>query len=135
MSINFSPRRPPPYSGRLRAVLAEPATWSDYWGTSPDGKHLSIWILAGPEAWTVARQWADTQRLFLVAPPGADAARFDWRLCAGHPPLLLRLCGSVTEDELLPLVAALVRDGARRVLRTDTGRRFLAPGEEVCDAA
>jgi hypothetical protein len=62
---------------------------------------------------------------------------FNWRVLAGHNPILLDLCGEVDGDHLRRLVQAILRDGVRRVLRTDLCIRYLAPGagEEVGRAA
>lgn len=128
-------RRPPPYGRRLADVLARPATWPGYIGTSKDGRRLTVWVLVGAAAWSLAREWEPQRRAFLVCPPDAGPADFDWRMLAGHDPILLRPCGEVDGDHIRRLVTAMMRDGVRRVLRTDSGARYLARPQEVRHAA
>lgn len=123
----------PPYGKRLAHVLARPACWAQFIGTSSNGKRLTIWLLTGQNAWKMAHDWAPRCRLFVLAPPGEDPTRFNWNALAGHPPLLLRPCGALEGAEVQALLMALVRDGVTRVLRLDTGTRYVA--EEVDHAA
>lgn len=109
-------RRRPPYGARLAEVLARPETWPEWSGTSPDRAHLTLWVLAGTDAWQFAGVWLATRALYVVAPPGEDPAGYDWRVVAGHPPVLVHPCGDLTQAEVAALVGALVRDGAERVL-------------------
>lgn len=109
-------RRRPPYAARLAAILARPETWPEWSGTSPDRAHLTLWVLAGPDAWEVAGIWLGTRALYVIAPPGEEPARFDWRVLAGHPPVLVHPCGALAQAEVADLVGALLRDGAGRVL-------------------
>lgn len=114
--LPYRRRRRPPYGARLAAVLARPETWPEWSGTSSDRAHLTLWVLAGPDAWRIAGVWLATRALYVVAPPGEDPAGYDWRVVAGHPPVLVHPCGDLTQAEFAALVGALVRDGAERVL-------------------
>lgn len=114
--LPYRTRRRPPYAARLAAVLARPETWPEWSGTSADHAHLTFWVLAGPDAWEIAGVWLATRALYVVAPPGEDPARFDWRALADHPPILVHSCGTLTQVEVAALVSALLRDGAERIL-------------------
>lgn len=118
-------RRLPPYARYLRDVLAAPATWPRYRGTSADGQHCTIWIAIGADAWAWARD--REHRLLLVCPPGDNPARYDWSLLAGgqHDPILVMPCGPVDDAEIAALIGALTRDGVERVLYlADDGSRL-----------
>lgn len=121
------PRRHPPYGRLLTERLRDPQGWHRWWGTAPDGRHVSIWVLVGPSAWETARAWIDT-RLLAVAPPTENPGLFDWHMLAGHPPVVVWSCGIVSQDELDCLAAALIRDGVERlvVLRLDASTRYLS---------
>lgn len=103
-------RRHPPYAKRLASITG-PA-----WGTSPDGLHNTFWVLFGRSSWEKAKQWLNSTRRFVLLPPGGDPAVYDWRSLRNHPPVLLLPCGEINADETKALVAALLRDGAERVL-------------------
>jgi len=127
-------RRLPPYAKRLREALAAPATWSTFAGTSPDGRNVSIWALAGSNAWAVASEYVRGRYLFLACPPDAAPETLDWRLLRGHDPVLLRQCGQLDGDTLKRLVLALLHDGAERVLYLPEDgrvRRYIRAGCEV----
>jgi len=109
-------RRLPPYGARVAEILADPSSWRGRPGTSADGQHLTLWVLAGPDAWDAARLWDASRALFVLSPPGEAPASFDWRVLAGHPPVLIWPCGDLAQAELAALVGALVRDGCGRVL-------------------
>jgi hypothetical protein len=123
----------PPYAKRLRHTLDRPETWTAHPGTSADGRHLTLWVLAGFGAWDTAREWAETATLFVLAPWELDPATLDWRDLAGHPPILLHPCGDLPHQNLAALVAALIRDGCERVLVlfTQGPRLFRAGGRRA----
>lgn len=128
------PLKRPPYARRLREVLTAPGTWPTFAGTSTDGRNVSIWVLAGADAWNVAREYARGRYLFLACPPDADPEALDWRLLAGHDPVLLRQCGQLAGDTLKRLVLALLRGGTERVLYLPENgqvRRYIRAGCEV----
>lgn len=112
--------RCPPYGRVLAERLSDPHTWPRYWGTSPDGQHVSLWVLTGQGAWSTARSWlADrplARRLFLISPPDTDPAEYDWSILTGHPPILVCTCGRNDPARLERLCCALLRDGCKRVL-------------------
>lgn len=124
-------RRLPPYG---RAVLHARRTGQlrGYIGTSPDGANPTLWLLVGPDAWTVAERWY-THRLLIVAPADEDPAIRDWSCLVDADPVLLVRCGPVDGDHLERLLAAVMRDGVQRTLDLETGVRYVA--EEVRDAA
>lgn len=109
-------RRAAPYARQLREILKRPASWPAYWGTSPDGRALTVWVLAGPDAWAAARSRWKAGRICLVSPPDDDPAALDWTALQRLDPVLVQPCGPVGGDELQRLVLALVRDGVRHVL-------------------
>lgn len=123
--------RTPPYGTRLRAVLAQPSTWPWYIGTSANGQGLTLNVLTGSDAWRLAGQWTEQPRLYVLAPIGDDPARFDWRLLAGHDPVLLHIIGQVDGDHIRRLVPAILGDGTRRVLRMDNGVMYIAEVRHV----
>lgn len=108
-------RRLPPYARELGARLRVPASFKDYVGTSADGRHPTIWLGVGPNAWDWARK-NQGLRLLSLLPPGDDPAAYDWRLLAGHNPVFIVSCGDVTDGEVRALVAAIMRDGTQRVI-------------------
>lgn len=124
-------RRQPPYAARLRAMLADRSRWSSYVGTSPNGRHLTLWLLAGIEAWKQAKAWQHAPRLFLLAPIDNDPLTFDWSLLAGHDPVLLMPCGDLFHSTEIALVYAVMRDGTERVLRSGTPRRYVREVQHV----
>jgi hypothetical protein len=108
-------RRLPPYARELTARLRAPATFNDYIGTSADGRHPTLWVGIGPNAW----QWAQRNshaRLLTILPHGENADLYDWRIVSGYDPLFLVSCGEVTDGEVRALVAAIMRDGTQRVI-------------------
>lgn len=105
----------PPYGRKLRARLANRAHWARWYGTSPDGKAVSVHVVAGAAAWDWARGESD-RRLLVVAPHSEDPARFDWSALAGHDPVLLVHAGALADEDAQRLVTALMHDGTRRVL-------------------
>ena len=131
-------RHQPAYARRLREVLTVSGTWPQYAGISADGRHPQLWVLAGSNTWNVAREYARSRYLFLACPPDADPEALDWRLLAGHDPVLLRQCGQLDGDTLKRLVLAVLRDGAERVLYLPEDgpvRRYIRAGCEVEYAA
>ncbi len=118
-------RRLPPYGARLREILAAPSTWPRFSGTSPDGRHLTLWVIYGADAWSTARRWAaEDRRLFVVLPPDEAPSLFDWSILAGHSPVLLHRCGIASREALMALAAAMLRDGVERVLCAESGALF-----------
>ena len=116
-----TPRRLPPYAHALRVALSQPAGWLRVMGTSADGQHPTLWVLAGAGAWDLAREWKDLRRLFLVLPPGENPAGFNWSVLAGHDPVILKVAGDLAGAEVQALVLALMRDGVQRVLLAGEG--------------
>lgn len=111
-----------PYSRQVAAQIADPATRRGLWGTSFNNQQVSITVATGTDAW----DWAKSQRwrLVLVSPPGQVPLELDWRIVAGHPPILLRRCGAVPSTHFAGLVTALLRDGAERVLDLSTSTLY-----------
>lgn len=117
----------PPYSARLSAILANPDEWKHLSGTSANGEHLTIWVLAGSEGWDVAREWngpLPVPAAWVLAPPGEDPAGYDWSALASHPSVLMYSCGDLRQVEEAALAAAILRDGAESVMALFTGRRY-----------
>lgn len=125
----------PPYSKLLARQLADPSSWRRYWGTSADGKHVSVWVITGPEAWRVAkdghanihrsslgsgRAW-EGNTLFLLLPPGQDPYAYDWRQLAIGEPILVAQAGNVSQTDIATLADALLRDGVGSVLADSPG--------------
>ena len=121
------PRPRPPYGRLLAKRLRDPYGWHRWWGTAPDGRQVSLSVLVGASAWKIACAWVG-KRLLVVAPPREDPGLFDWHMLAGHPPVLVWPCGTVSRDMLDCLAAALIRDGVKRliVLRPDAPTRYLS---------
>lgn len=94
----------PPYGHRLRE----------------HGPRGTYWIAAGADALAWA---ADHPHLHaLAAPLDIDPAARSWRLVAGSPPVMVQAAGELPEMFLERLAAALLRDGAGRVLALTGGR-------------
>jgi hypothetical protein len=125
-------RQYPPYGQVLTARLRWPEIGHGYWGTSPDGRHVSLWVLCGSSVWETARVWIDTT-LLAVAPPYENSSLYDWQVLAGHPSVLAWLCGEVSQEELDCLTAALIRDGVERILvmLPDKPVHYLSAKEEA----
>lgn len=105
----------PPYSQIVAAALAEPATWPQWFGTSPDGKRVSLFVAAGgPRAWAWARHEIE-HRLVLMAPQERDPCEYSWRLCAEHAPAII-FSFDATVEHMERCAIALLRDGAERTL-------------------
>jgi hypothetical protein len=127
--FNPSRRRLPPYGKQLVAALADPSSWPGRPGTSGDGLHLTLTVLAGAEAWDAAREWSFTRALFVVAPPDEPPDALDWSLLKDHPPILVRPCPALSQPVTAALVSALVRDGCERALVVGpTGLRLYRGG-------
>jgi hypothetical protein len=91
-------RRLPPYGRRLRE----------------HGPRGTYWIAAGADAIAWA---AEHEHLHaLAAPPDLEPEARDWRLVAGSPPVVVYVAGELPAGYLDRLAAALLRDGAGRVL-------------------
>ncbi len=123
-------RRYPPYGRLLAKRMARPDTWRRNWVTSPDGKRVSLFVLAGVDAWRLGHEWIE-HRLLAVSAPDSDPTIYDWSILAGHPPILVWPCGRCGSAHLECLICALIRDGCERVLalRPRCCIRYLA--EEV----
>lgn len=92
-------------------------------GMSPDRSRLTIVVCIGPESW----RWAQRSPFpALVAPAKENLCAFDWSLCAGNDPVLLRRCGEVDPGRVQQLVEALVADGVERVLDLHSGQRWVS---------
>jgi len=122
-------RRSPPYGRRLKALLADRGAWPKYSGTSPDGQHLTIRVVAGSDAWRIAHAWRPLRPPvpFVLAPPGEDPAGFDWRVLAGDycPLTMLWIAGKLPLGDERALVIAILRAGAEGVLVIAPDRRQL----------
>jgi len=91
-------KRLPPYGRRLRE----------------HGPRGTYWIAAGADAIAWA---AEHEHLHaLAAPPDLDPTACDWSLVAGSPPVVVHVEGELLAGYLDRLAAALLRDGAGRVL-------------------
>jgi hypothetical protein len=104
----------PPYGKQLMAIINAPKTWRECYGTSPDGKHLTIWIAIGSQAW----EWAKARvghKLVVVVPDDESPDIYRYSFVKGHDPILVQQCGETSADFIKSLVAALMRDGAQRV--------------------
>ena len=84
----------------------------------------TIWVVVGSGAWAFARDRVDEHHLgvFTLLPPGEDPATFDWRLLAGHDPILLVQAGAIDGDQVRQLAHAILMDGTERILTEDGGR-------------
>ncbi len=107
-------RRPlPPFGRILQQRIADRSNWHRWWGCTATG--LSVFVVTGVGAWNWAR-WRLPTRLVLVAPPGTDPEAYDWRLLAGHDPILLMAAGQTDGEHVRRLVIALMGAGISRVL-------------------
>jgi hypothetical protein len=119
----------PPYGFELRQWLQadkKPARWGC------NGFSACVTVCIGATAWSWAKQWHG-HRLILVLPPNEPASKFDWRDCAGHDPILVQRCGTVTDGVIKTLTHSLMRDGVERVLDVASMDRFEV--EAVSNAA
>lgn len=120
----------PPYAKQLRTRLQNPELWQKCVGTSADGRHVTLFLICGPDAWNVARNWI-SRRLLVVLPPDARPERFDWSVLSGHPPVLIHRAGHVHPDIIERIAAAALRDGVERLfLLGSDGIRYMT-GQEV----
>ena len=103
-------KRLPPFSKRLLSIN------NPSWGSSADGKCHAYWLLCGSNAWNIAREWKNSNRRFVLLPPGEPPSDFNWKTLRGHPPLLLSISGNLSRPEMKQLIAALLSDGIERVL-------------------
>jgi hypothetical protein len=69
----------------------------------------------------------------MVAPPHQNSSGYDRQVLTGHPPVLVWLCGEVSQEELGNLTAALICDGVERllVMLPDKPVRYLSAKEEA----
>ncbi|MEX2430294.1 MAG: hypothetical protein WD645_00060 [Dehalococcoidia bacterium] len=84
-----------------------------------------MWLLAGADAWGVARRW-DGRRLFVLAPHNEDPTAFCWSCLSGHDPILLKRAGEIDGEHLRRVLCAVMRDGTRRVLDLEADIRYIA---------
>ena len=121
-----------PYSEYLRAALNHPENWPQYAGTSADCSAVSVFLLVGSESWNKARNLENTH-LFALLPPGDDPFLYDWRVLAGHDPIVAIVEGQPpSEKDFYNLASALIRDGIKRFTRPDKdGRCIRHLSEEV----
>lgn len=110
-----TPRRQPPFGRELSTRLADRSSWPRWMGTSADGRHLSIWVAIGPDAWAWAREHIE-RRLLLIVPPSEDPSAFDWRALAGHDPIILFSAGDTTGDEVRAAVLAMMSCGVNKII-------------------
>lgn len=119
----------PPYTKRLSDVLKTPSVWPQYKGTSQDGKRISLFIIAGTNAWEIAKKRLHTKLLYLMLPPTDDPEIYDWGICAGHEPIIILTAGQLKKDISHRLSIALLRDGVDRVVTSaggGYGQRYIA---------
>lgn len=121
LSNNATTRRLPPFARELAARLANRASWPRWAGTSPDGHHISIWVGLGPDAWQWAREHIN-QRMLTIIPPDEDPNSYDWRMLAGHDPVILFSAGDTSGDEVRAVVSAMMRAGVKGVVHGDAGK-------------
>ena len=119
--------RLPPFGGELVGTIQRKPLRS-FFGTSPDGRHETYFVLAGEKSWERAQQWRRGSRLFVLAPPKEDPARFNWNCVTRSDPVLLVVCGTIDGEFVRRLVAAMFRDGVECVLDMRTGLRYVAAG-------
>lgn len=128
MTSRISRRRPPPYSRDLAATLAT-GNLSDWWGSSSDGHHATLWLLVGADAWRVAQSWRHARRLVTLLPPEQNPEDFTWRVLAGHDPILMMRCGATAGEVVERLLHAAMVDGVQRVIDINTGLRYVSSEE------
>lgn len=112
----------PPFGLDLRKRLN--GDDSSFWGTSPNGKNHTLFLLIGADAWAVARQWR-SRRLLVLFPPGDNPVAYDWSILRAADPLLLWRCGDVDGEILLALLKSVMAAGVERVLDVATGNRYV----------
>ncbi len=105
----------PPYGKKLMEVTGHPDRWTDFHGTSADGKHLTIWIAIGKDAWDWTRDRSKNM-LIAVIPLEESPGNLNLSFVKGHDPILVNQCGHSPTDFVLCVVSTLIRDGAQRVL-------------------
>ena len=102
----------PPYGRRLRE----------------HGRRGTYWIAAGADA--IAWAAEHSHLAALAAPPDLDPAERDWSLVAGSPPVVVHVEGALPAGYLDRLAAALLRDGAGRVLAITGPRDSIVYSEQ-----
>lgn len=113
----------PPYGRELAARLR--GDLRDWWGAAPNGKAAPIMLLTGPDAWRAAQDWRN-HRLIALHPYESNPATYNWRVLAGHDPVLLWRCGPVEGDAVIALMRAIMMDGVQRVLDVAHQRHYVA---------
>ena len=107
------PNKPlPPYGRRLRE----------------HGPRGTYWIAAGADA--IAWAAEHPHLAALAAPPDLEPAERDWSLVAGSPPAVVHVAGELPTGYLDRLAAALLRDGAGRVLAITGPRDSIVYSEQ-----
>jgi hypothetical protein len=106
----------PPYGRILNQRLSDHSNWPRWAGTSPDGLHPSIWIVAGGRnAW----QWAANQvehRLLALAPVDRDPTEFDWSALRHHAPSIILPLDHTSGEFIERLAVAIISAGCERIL-------------------
>jgi len=125
-----SSRVTPPYARLLQQRLSRPTEWPNFWGTSPDAAHISLWAVTGHEAWEWAHEHKQSH-LFALLPPNEDPESYRWDILKGHPPVLIFRAGDVDLRIVDRLAAALLRDGVERVLLLENSPVRYLPGQRL----
>jgi hypothetical protein len=124
--LTSQPRPRPPYARHISAARAS-RTPNFYWGTSPNGKAFTIWLLIGDRAWSTAKEWVEHRRLCTLLPPdNEDPANINWTPLSGTDPIIICRCGRClyTGHYFHRLLAAMMRDGVQRILDPDQGMSY-----------
>ena len=116
-------RKLAPYSRQVAARISDLEKRRAALGTSADARAVTLWVVAGPDAWDmVARR---PKWLALPCDGRSDPFIYDWSIVRGHAPVLLVRAGKCEGDMILRLVQALLRDGAERVIDMRDGTRYV----------
>lgn len=112
-----------PYSCRVAARIGDLEKRRAAIGTSADGRAVTLWVVAGSDAWDmVARR---PKWLALPCDGRSDPLTYDWSIVRDHAPVLLVRAGHFENDMVLRLAQALLRDGAERVIDMRDGTRYV----------
>ncbi len=103
-------RKNPPYA---RSIMQGRRSANRWIGTSANGRNHTAWVLVGSDAWTVAKDWHNRNRLVTLLPPDESAKGFNWACLSGLETVLLHRCGHCEGAVAMELIKQLLIIGLK----------------------